>query len=166
MEEFKSVEGYEGLYAVSNAGRILGLKRNRFRKLDESNDGYLQVALCKDGDYKVFLVHRLVARAFIPNPNNFPQVNHKDCNKKNNLVDNLEWCTGKQNMKHARMHGRSGNLDFGFGEVNPNHKLTKDEVIEIRRKLKDGIAGYKIAQEYGVCDKTVYDISNGKTWKM
>ena len=103
---WKDIKGYEGLYQVSNLGKIKSLNYNhtnkeKIRKLDVSNKGYLSVLFCNDKGKKKYTVHRLVAEAFIPNPNSLPQVNHIDGNKTNNRVDNLEWCTNGYNEKHA-----------------------------------------------------------------
>lgn len=96
----KDIKGYEGLYAITEDGRVWSYKKNKFieRKI-QSN--YSRVNLYKDGITKYCYVHRLVAEAFLPNPNNLPQVNHKDENKSNNNVNNLEWCTGKYNCNHG-----------------------------------------------------------------
>lgn len=111
MEEvWKDVVGYEGLYQVSNTGKVMGLDRlsshNQFvsgkiKKQRHDKDGYLKVSLCKNGNKKSHSVHKLVATAFIPNPNNFPVINHKDENKQNNYVENLEWCTVKYNTNYG-----------------------------------------------------------------
>ena len=109
-EIWKDIEGYEGLYQVSSEGRIKSLSRltSNGRKIAEkilkpSNNGwgYLQVILCKDGKHINHRIHRLVAQAFIPNPENKPEVNHIDENKENNNVDNLEWVTSKENSNHG-----------------------------------------------------------------
>ena len=110
-EIWKDVKGYEGLYQVSNLGRV---KRLRFinRHLDfkqekilkpykDGGDYYFVIGLHKNGKKKYKAIHRLVAEAFIPNPNNYPIVNHKDENKENNYVDNLEWCTHKYNSNYG-----------------------------------------------------------------
>lgn len=110
MEEiWKDIEGYEGLYQVSNLGRVKSLgngksnnSKERIKKQTNTNTrGYLQVQLSKDGSKKMFLVHRLVASAFIPNPNDLETVNHKDENKENNSVKNLEWMTNKDNKTYS-----------------------------------------------------------------
>lgn len=107
---FKSIVGYEGLYAVSNTGKIKSCERCYAdgRHLNEKeihggyfSNGYQFVCLRKNGKNKNCLVHRLVAEAFIDNPNCYPVVNHIDGNKANNDVSNLEWCTQGQNLKHA-----------------------------------------------------------------
>lgn len=102
-EEFKAVKGYEGLYEVSNLGRVRSLKYGKGRVLCGSNNGagYLQVVLSKNSKRKDCAVHRLVAEAFIPNPDGLPQINHIDEDKTNNCVWNLEWCDVKYNINYG-----------------------------------------------------------------
>ena len=100
-EIWKDIPGYAGLYQISNLGRIKSFRRStKFHKVEEyilkpsvANNGYCQVTLYDNGKRKKFLVHRLVATAFIDNPYNLPQINHKDENRLNNSAENLEWCT-------------------------------------------------------------------------
>jgi len=118
MEEiWKDISGYEGLYQVSNLGRVRSLDRlshyirngnpeaklfkGRIMKQSHTTDGYLMIYLRKGGKDKYYSVHRLVAQAFIPNPENLPFVNHKDEVKDNNCVDNLEWCTHIYNCNYG-----------------------------------------------------------------
>lgn len=113
MEKWKDIKGYEGLYQISDYGRIKSLSREilQFNKIIVSEefimkskhckDGYERIILCKEGKYKTFLVHRLVAQAFIQNPNNLPYINHKDENKLNNNANNLEYCTQKYNCNYG-----------------------------------------------------------------
>lgn len=137
MKEFwKDIPGYEGLYKVSNHGRVMsvkfGPKTNSVRLHETSkvlkpsitNVGYLKVQLYKDSHSKIFYIHRLVASVFIPNPENKSQVNHIDCNKQNNRVDNLEWVTPSENQKHAIKNGlRASSPNLGKkGSLNPNSK--------------------------------------------
>lgn len=111
---WKPVPGYEALYEVSNAGDVrnteyLSSRTNciisrpvpRVLRQETSHDGYKRVVLSNNGKHRHFSVHRLVAMAFVPNPNNMPQINHIDENPANNRADNLEWCNGKQNCNHG-----------------------------------------------------------------
>ena len=112
MEEFRDIKGYEGLYKVSNLGRVRSLdrkvhnylKKGRILRQSIMKEGYCTVALCMDTQNTV-LVHRLVAEAFIQNLENKPQVNHKNCKKTDNNLENIEWCTRSENMKHAFKNG-------------------------------------------------------------
>ena len=104
-ETWKPVVGYEGIYEVSNVGnvrRVLGNGKYRQRKLVFGSRRYYEVMLSKDNQIQLWLVHRLVALAFIPNPDDSPQVNHKDGDRTNNKVSNLEWVTAKANQLHSR----------------------------------------------------------------
>ena len=116
-EYWKSVVGYEGLYEVSNWGRVKSFDtyrkgingsirccKGKIIKYQKTKHGYLQVGLWKNGQCKHYYVHRLVAEAFIPNPNNLPIINHKDENKQNNIVSNLEWCTYQYNNTYGKMN--------------------------------------------------------------
>lgn len=106
IEIWKDIKGYEGLYQVSNLGRVKSLEnrsnhKNQLIMKQSIVRGYKQITLCKNKVQKMYKVHRLVAETFIPNPNNKNQVNHIDGNKRNNCYYNLEWCTASENMKHA-----------------------------------------------------------------
>lgn len=113
MEEWKDVTGYEGQYRVSNHGNVKSLKRGKEKlltwhqsKLTKRHpEPMYHVEFWADNKRKTFKVHRLVAQEFIPNDEGKPQVNHKDGNRRNNHVDNLEWVTGSENMKHAYRTG-------------------------------------------------------------
>lgn len=112
MEIWKDIKGYESLYQVSNLGRVksLHVKMKQYNeegiKKPRANPPsyYYQVWLEHNGKGELRRVSRLVAEAFIPNPLNLPQVNHKDMNRQNDCVDNLEWCTQSQNMRHRKLH--------------------------------------------------------------
>ncbi len=101
FEEFKDIENYEGLYKISNFGRVYSVKSGKFLKPQKHKDNYLLVNLYKNEKMKTYKIHRLVAQAFIPNPLNLPQINHKDENKANNNVSNLEWCNSKYNINYG-----------------------------------------------------------------
>ena len=103
METWKAIKGYPN-YEVSNLGNVRNKKGNVL-KPEETERGYLRVNLFNNGKVKHHKIHRLVASTFIPNENNFPQINHKDENKKNNKVDNLEWCTNWYNSHYDKDRG-------------------------------------------------------------
>lgn len=110
MEYWKDIKGYEGIYQVSNHGRVRSLNRTdsigriisgRILSYSLSGSGYRQLALSKNDKVRYFQIHRLVAEAFIPNPNNLPCVNHKNENKTDNRVENLEWCDKRYNLNYG-----------------------------------------------------------------
>ena len=102
----KDIKNFEEEYAVYEDGRVWSHKRQMFLIPRDNGSGYLQVMLYKDGKHKNFRVHRLVAEAFIPNPNNLPYINHKDEDKHNNSIDNLEWCDRKYNNNYGTRNER------------------------------------------------------------
>ena len=106
-EEWKDIKGYEGLYQVSNRGRVKSTRNNIILKPIISDKGYYRVDLSKNGNKYRARIHRLVAQAFIPNPYNYSQVNHKDENKANNCVSNLEWCTDQYNHDYGTRNERA-----------------------------------------------------------
>jgi hypothetical protein len=168
MEEWRDIEGYEDLYKVSDLGRIKSFKKDsngKILKPREDKDGYLLLNLWKDSKRKTFKIHRLVAQAYIINPENLPQVNHKDGNKQNNFSKNLEWCSNYYNQKHARENNLN-NICWQKGENHIGHKLTQEKVLAIRNH-KDKNRGYcqRIAKEFNVAPATVSLIQNNIIWK-
>ena len=125
------IKGFEGLYEVSDQGRVksIGYGDDRILKPQRIKTGYLLVGLRKNREQKWYLVHRLVAQAFIPNPDNLPQVNHKDENKDNNFVHNLEWCDRKYNCNYGTRNQRISKPVLQFtkdGELVKDWKSTND----------------------------------------
>lgn len=133
-EIWKDIKNYEGFYKISNLGRVKSLgnggshKKERIMKAGNVR-GYLQLGLRKDGTVKHFYVHRLVAEAFLDNPDNLPEINHKDENKANNCVDNLEWCDRTYNITY-------GTLKHKFCKPIVQSDLN-DNVIKVWQSLCD-----------------------------
>ncbi len=129
MEIWKHIAGYEGLYWVSNLGRVKNAEK--VLKLTPNKKGYQRVGLHKNGKIKTVYVHRLVAEAFVPNNNNLPQVNHKDENKSNNNADNLEWCTSLYNNTYGDKNERANETKRQRGLCsNLNSKKRIKEIFE------------------------------------
>ena len=108
MEIWKDIEGYEGIYQVSNMGRVRSCPWGKIKILQGTklSNGYIRVHLNHNGNHEYRLIHRLVAKAFIPNPDNLPQVNHKSEVKTENFVENLEWCDAQYNSNYGTCRKR------------------------------------------------------------
>lgn len=162
-EIWKDIPEYEGLYQVSNLGRIKSLRRNKLMSLNTGSIEYYQVKLTKNKVIRSYLLHRLVAITFIPNPSNLKEINHKDSNKLNNYIDNLEWVTSKQNTKHSYDSGRKKPMR---GELGPLAKINNAQVVEIRRLIKEGnLTQTKIGQMFGLKPSAISSIKKRQTWK-
>ena len=176
-ELWADIKGYVGLYQVSNFGRVRRIRRvvtmqnhtedgtqytaNRLyvgmiMKTRKTQFGYVSVQLCKNGKYQKLLVHRLVAQAFIPNPKHLPQVNHKDEDKTNNRLSNLEWCTASYNLNYndgqkVRLETRNKNKSYHYERMVGQYSL-------------DGtlIKTYKNSTETGYCRECIRDCCLGK----
>ena len=149
MKEFwKEIKGYEGLYEVSNLGRVKSLNYRRTGKENilkplKNDKGYFQVVLCKNKKTNVCRVHRLVAEAFLDNPDNLPQVNHKDEDKTNNHVDNLEFCTNDYNIHYGTAIRRKVEKQINGKRSKPVYQYTIDgefiaeypSTAEVKRQL-------------------------------
>lgn len=136
IENWRDIEGYEGYYQVSNSGRIKSSRKvykEQLLKHFDNGQGYSVVMFRVNKEYKHFRVHRLVASAFIPNPENKPYINHIDGNKSNNKVDNLEWCTRSENELHAYRTGLKQGYWTGKKESHTTKKVNQyslaDELI-------------------------------------
>jgi DNA invertase Pin-like site-specific DNA recombinase len=176
VEIWKDILNYESYYQISNLGRVRSLDRyvkhylagkqrikGKIFKPQLNQRGYLRVCLSKDNIGKTIEIHRLVAETFIPNPNNHPEVNHKNGVKTDNYVENLEWCTHKDNMRHAH---KNGLIDNARGEKHGCVKLTENRVRKMRKKYFSGEATMSsLAKEYKVSFGTVWRIIKRKNWK-
>lgn len=143
-------------YIIYEDGKVYSLKVNRFLKPYERPDGYITTYI--DDYFK--RVHRLVAETYIPNPDNLPEVNHKDCDKSNNHVSNLEWVTSKQNKQHARDHGI-----YSSGEESVNTELTNEQIHEVCDLMQQGYINKDIVTKTGIPTYTVANIRSGNIWK-
>lgn len=165
-EDWADIKGYEGLYQVSTLGKVKSLPRHgtysepHILKVSSDGNGYLQVGLCKNSIYKSHKVHRLVATAFIPNPNNLPEVNHRDENKHNNRVSNLEWCNRNYNVNYGSRTNKT---------KKPVTQLTKSgetlATYESLTKVKEALKISNISNISNVCKgkrKSAY----GYRWKF
>lgn len=132
--EWRDVVGYEGLYMVSSCGKIMAMPKMIYREGDffgvknerilpqfTEKFGYVRVGLMKNLDRRKVFVHRIIAKAFIPNPNNYPCINHMNCVKADNRIENLEWCTYAQNNQHMYDNGRQP-------KFKPRKKLISEKI--------------------------------------
>jgi len=166
METWRDIEGYEGSYQVSDLGNVRSLDRldaanhklkGQPRKPRLNPDGYFNVTLGKNGKLRTFLVHRLVAQAFIPNPDGKPVVNHLHGIKTDNRASELEWCTSKENVRHA--------IDTGLHNPAASAaKLTEDDVQHIRWLAAEGIKQCVLAREWGVVPSCINNLLTGRNW--
>lgn len=167
MVIWKDVEGFEGLYRVSNEGVLVSLPRfgtkGGVKKPNKMKRGYERYNLSKDGKRYRILAHRLLAEHFIPNPENKPYVNHIDGNPSNNALDNLEWVTHLENVQHAIRTGLTNNK----GVNHPRAKLTDKEVLEIRDLYKHRVfKQWEIGEIYGAPTPTIGSIIQNRNRKV
>ena len=166
-EIWARIEGYEEHYQISNYGRVKSFKNGKEQILRPlwTPRGYLKFSLCLNGKHRNFSVHVLVANAFIPNPDNLPEINHLDGNKFNCHVSNLELSTRSGNNKHAFKTGLNKQKKGGD---NPKAKLTNEEAVWCRKVYKphDKKFGLKaLAKNFGVNVRNMYNIIQGKSYK-
>lgn len=150
-------------YLVSEDGNIYSNKYGKQRLMKQNvskKDGYVRIKLYKNNVKKTFLLHRVIADSFIPNPDNKKEVNHKDGDKLNNSVDNLEWVTPSENVIHSYKNGLQSKKGIP-GENNPQAKLKESDVITIfNSNEKESV----LAERYGVSFTSIYDIKKKRTW--
>lgn len=161
MEEvFKDVVGFEDYFQISNLGKIFSKRSNKILKLHTNKSGYVSLATKiggRQGTSHCFRVHRLVAEAFLPNPENKLEVNHKDGIKTNNKISNLEWVTSSENKIHSNISGLRR-----LGINNPQAKLTLEQLKIIRESNKRHT---ELAIEMNVSEATIRNVRSGKTYK-
>ena len=159
-EIWKDIPGYEGIYQISNNGKIKSIphviKANQNGGMRVTKEyvkttyvgwhGYVWVSLCKNGKSKTYSIHRLVALTFIENPNKFPAVNHIDGNKENNCIENLEWCTIHENQMHASKNGL----------------LPKSKKVMCMETGKIYQSGGEAERDTGICGRNIRSACSGK----
>ena len=171
-EIWKDVPGYEGKYKISNKGNLIRLshysKRGRYYPESTPHSfknykGYIQTYLCDDNGRKTTTIHRLIAKAFIPNPDNKDQINHKNGIKDDNRIENIEWCNQSENMRHAF----DTELKEGLpGEKNGRAILSQEEVDFIKTKYNNGETAKEIAKELNLKLSMVRYILKDGGWKL
>lgn len=162
LEIWKDIKNYENLYQISNFGRVKSFAKHFHKEKILTPilaNGYYQIGIRKNSIRKYLKIHRLIAEVFINNPYNKPCINHKDGNKLNNDIDNLEWVTHKENIRHAINIGLR--LSWS-GDKNPRNKLSKKDVDFIR---KSSINTKDLSIMFNVSDVNIYDIKSYKIWK-
>lgn len=152
--EWKLIEGFDGIYSVSNYGDVKNNRTGRLMKQRKTEKGYLHINLTKNGKRKAMRINRLVAQVFIPNPENKPQVNHIDFNRENNCVNNLEWVTAQENTQYSvcnrKLPGQQKKRNNKTGERNITH-----------------YNGYYVVRIYGkkYVSKSFKNIDDAKQWR-
>ena len=169
-EIWRDICGYEGLYQVSIYGRIKSFhkKKPRIFKDFKSRQGYIMVSLYKNGSYKTYRTHIFVGRIFISNPDNKPQINHIDGDKANNCIWNLEWTTGKENMRHASQMGLIHGNRNSTGSKNPSAKLNEEKAEKILNLYIYGDPEFgapALAKVFNVSSSSIYNVIKGRTFK-
>jgi hypothetical protein len=180
-EEWRPCPEYEEYYEISNFGRVKSkavfirhdgnwaeengyVKKIKVKNITTNRYGYLTSKLCKLGKCRRLTIHRLVAKAFIPNPNNYTQVNHIDGNKENNCIWNLEWVSQARNIQHAFETGLMTNEHLK-GSNHHNAKLNEDIVKTIRKQKEQGASAKELCEKYNIGKTTLRDIITFKTWR-
>lgn len=157
QEVWKDIIGYEGLYEISSLGRVKSIRRKKILKPNVYS-GYCRVILQNQKVISNRFIHRIVAENFIDNPECKPQVNHIDFNTQNNNISNLEWCTNLENAFHSKIHGRKK------GSKNGHTKLNEDQVLKIKRSLKNSTPYHEICNQFKITYSHLLGIANGKIW--
>jgi hypothetical protein len=163
MEEFRDIKGYEGLYQISNLGRVKSIKNNIFLKQALNTSRYYIVCLSKKGKKKTSLIHRLIAQCFVSNKNNKPVINHINMIRTDNSISNLEWCTHSENVNHSYRNNNSSR-PFLKGVKHFKCKLSEQEVYCIRY-YKGKIPNVILSRLFKVSQQSITNIQHNRTWK-
>ena len=159
MEIWKTIQDYGGLYQVSNTGKVRDLK-NHIKSVYKNNKGYVCLSLYYNGKTYHPTVHRLVAKAFIPNPNNYEQVNHKDCNKENNSAENLEWCNQRYNYDEGMK-----TFQYSKNEEHYFAKLKNSDIPIIYELYKLGFTRATVAKIFSINPSSLEAIEKGISYR-
>ena len=149
---WKDIPGYEGLYKVSNTGKIFSVVTNRELSVIQKKDGYTCISLCdKDHNKKQYRIHQLVAKAFIPNPNNLPMINHKNEIKNDNRVENLEWVTAQQNVSYGTCPKRISDKMKGVPKskeaIEKRRMTMKEKLSNMTKEERQAMFGRTMSEE-------------------
>ena len=167
QEIWKDVKGWEGIYQISSLGRLKSFKRSTtglVMKMTNKTGWYFSVVLCRGSRSQSTRIHRLVAEHFIPNPKNKKTVNHKDLNKQNNIVSNLEWTTQKENNAHAGKNLPHKN----DGMINYNQNIRPNAIVQMslnRVHLKEYKNAKEASDSTGVCQRNILQVANKTEYK-
>ena len=155
---------YNSDFVLYSDGRMFSVKSNIFLKTRVRRHGYLAYLFrdITDNKRRAFSIHRLLAEHFIPNPKNYPEINHINGIKTDNRIENLEWCTRSHNCKHAVDTGLHEPLR---GETHPKAKVTEKQVLEIRKLKKEGYRNFELQEIFKTTKDTIQDIVRRKSWK-
>lgn len=172
----KDIPGYEGLYAVTEDGKVWSYPKRwvcgkttsfkhdgRYLAIHEHTGGYLQVGLSKSKKTRNRFVHRLVALTYLDNPECKKEVNHKDGNKKNNRYTNLEWSTRRENASHAQALGLYKH-EPARGSKHPDAKINEADVLRIRQLRNEGYSIRQLMELYPLSESSMYSVCNRQSW--